>query len=65
MNRSETSRHRGGPGIDPQRVATALQSAHVLRAQACNRAFCAAWHGLRSCVDAARRAAGAALQAGA
>lgn len=65
MKNIGTARHREHTGIDAQRVADALQQARILRAQAFTRAFCAPWHGLRSCVDAARRAAGAALAAGA
>jgi hypothetical protein len=65
MKNIGTAQHGERPGIDPQRVAGAMQRARVLRAQAFTRAFCAPWHGLRSRVDAARRAAGAALHAGA
>lgn len=63
MKNIGTPRDSARPGIDPRRVAAAMQTARILRAQAFSRAFHAPWHGLRSCLDAARRASGAALHA--
>ena len=51
--------------LDPATVAQALHRARVLRAQRFTRAFSAPWNGIRSRIDAARRAAGAPLAAGA
>jgi hypothetical protein len=50
--------------LDSNVVAEAERKARVLRSQAFTQAFCAPWSGIRSCIDAARRAAGAPLQAG-
>jgi len=51
--------------LDPQFVADALRRARVLRAQAFTRALLAVWRAVRSRIDAARRAQGRPLGAGA
>jgi len=64
MQDTSTQARTGHPVLDPNVLAEAERKARVLRSQAFTQAFCAPWSGIRSCIDAARRAAGAPLQAG-
>lgn len=64
MQDTSTRARDGHPVLDPKIIAAAERKARVLRSQAFTQAFCAPWNGIRSCIDAARRAAGAPLQAG-